>query len=77
MRQEGVTGALKGGGGATSVDATTSQGKQEGGTMRGNTTTRRRVKRWWHAKRLQHDKKPLNNQPGKWEAMVHQEVLTH
>ncbi len=39
--------------------------------MSGDTTTRRRVERRWHVKRLWHDEKPRDNQPGKWEAKEH------
>jgi hypothetical protein len=75
--QEAAAGTSRGGGGTTRGDATTSQGKQEGGATRGDTTTRRHVKRWWRVKRLQHDEKPHDNQPGKREATAHQEILTH
>ncbi len=40
---EAAAGALRGQGGATIGDATTSRGKQEGGTMRGDTTTRQHI----------------------------------
>jgi hypothetical protein len=32
-------------------DATTSQGKLEGGVLRGNVITSRPIERWWHNKR--------------------------
>jgi hypothetical protein len=63
--QEAAAGASRDGSSAIGGDATTSQGKQEGGAMRCNMTTRRRLKR------LRHDKKPCHNKPGKWEVMAH------
>ncbi len=68
--QEVVAGALRGRGGATRGDATTSQGKQVGGATRGSMTTRWSVERVWCIKRLRCDEKPRNNQPGQWEAMA-------
>ncbi len=65
VRQEAAAGTPRGRGGAMRGNATTSQGKQEGGTTRGITTTRRRVKRLWH------NKKPCNNQLGEWEVTSH------
>jgi hypothetical protein len=46
--QEVAAGALRGVGGATRGDATTSRGKREGGAMRGDMTTRQHVKRQGH-----------------------------
>ncbi len=63
-----AVGASRGRGSATRGDATTSWGKQEGSATRCNTATRWHIKSWWHIKRLQHDEKPRNNQPSKWEA---------
>jgi hypothetical protein len=71
VHQDSVAGALRGRGGATGGDATTSRGKQEGGATRCNTTTRRRTKR------LRRDEKPGNKKQGKWEMMAHGEVVTH
>jgi hypothetical protein len=52
-------------------DATTSLGK------RGDTITRQRIERQQRVKRLSCKEKPCNNQTGKREATVHQEVVTH
>jgi hypothetical protein len=52
----------------TRGDATTTQGKQEGGTMRDDMTTRLHIERQLHVKWLRHNEKPHKNQPGKWEA---------
>ncbi len=75
--QEVGAGASRGGGGAMRGDATTGQGKQEGSAARGNTTTRQRIERQWCVNRLWRNEEPSNNHLGKWEAMAHQEVLTH
>jgi hypothetical protein len=75
-RREVAAGTLRGVGGATRGDATTSRGKRDGSATRSNAATGQCVKRWWRIKRLQHDKKPHNNQPNEWEASAHQEVLT-
>jgi hypothetical protein len=75
--QEAAADASRGQCGATRGDATTSRGKREGGATRGDTTTRQCVERRLRVKRLQHDKKPCDNQPGKWEATARQEVLAH
>jgi hypothetical protein len=55
-------------------NVTTSRGKWEGSTTRGDTTSRRRIEKWWHVKRLWHDEKPRDTQPGEWEAKARQEV---
>ncbi len=73
-RREAMAGALSGRGGATRGDATTSRGKVEGGATSGDTTTRRCVEREWRIKRLWHNKKPRDNQPGEWEVKARQEV---
>jgi hypothetical protein len=69
--QDLVAGASRGRGNAMGGDATTSQGKQEGGATRCNMNTRQ------HVKRLQRDKKPHDNKPGKWEVTAREEVVTH
>jgi hypothetical protein len=58
-------------------DATTTRGKQEGGTAGDNTTTRLHVKRRLRVKRLRHNEKPHKSQPGKWEVTACREMLTH
>ena len=47
-RREVAAGALRGVGGATRGDATTSRGKCEGSAMRGEMTTRQHVKMQGH-----------------------------
>jgi hypothetical protein len=47
------------------------------GATRGNTTTRQHAERWCRIKRLQRNKKPHNNKPGKYKVAVHLEVLKH
>jgi hypothetical protein len=59
--QEAAASALRGRGGGTRGDATTSRGKQEGGATRGDTTTRRRAERRWYIKRLWRDEKPRHS----------------